>query len=331
MKNKISKLIEIFGSNRIQLNEELSKYSSFKIGGCADIFFRAKTIGDLVSIVQNAISLNLPYFIIGGATNLLISDKGFRGLVIKNETDRIRFIGAKGGSVKSKKDDLKLKKIYIEVDSGVSVNRLVRYAIDQGLAGLEFFLGQPGSVGGAVYINAHNINKSAFFGNVIVSAKLIDIEGDVKEVSSKYFRFGYDYSTIQNTKESIISVVLELTPGEKEKLWLIAAKTLEYRRISQPFGFFSSGCTFRNIRKSDAVRISTPNYTCSAGFLLDSVGLKGYSIKSVNFSQKHSNFIVHKGGAKASDVLELIKLAKSKVKKAYGIDLKEEIVLLGEF
>lgn len=324
MNGNIQKLAKILGENRVIYSEILSKYSSFHIGGEADLFYRAKSVQELATAVNSARQLSVPVFVLGGGTNLLISDLGFRGLVVKNDTSSIKLLGIKG----KKEGNLK---VYLEVESGVSINRLVRYSLDQGLSGLEYFLGQPGTVGGAVYINAHNMRKGVYMGEKIMEAKILKQNGLTVAVSADYFHFGYDHSIIQNTNEIVLSVIVELKRGDKDKLWSEAQETLEYRHKTQPTGVFSSGCTFRNISKSDAMRLANPNYTTSAGFLLDCLNLKGFKKGEAMFSQHHANFIVHKGGAKASDVLELINIAKKRVKEKYNITLQEEIVKVGEF
>ncbi len=323
MKENYKKLIEILGEARVVIDEPLAKYSSFKIGGPADLFYRALTSDDLIKALRGAYSLKIPVFVAGGCTNLLISDKGFAGLVIKNDTSQIRLKGAQGSK--------KVHTVFLEAESGVGVNRLVRFCLDQGFSGIQAFMGQPGTIGGAMWINAHNMNKGVFFGDRIISAKLIDSLGKVKNVSNKYFHFDYDYSILQNTHEIVMSVILALEMGDKKTLWEEATNVLKYRQQTQPQGVYSSGCTFRNIGKSDAIRIATPEFTCSAGYLLESVGMKGYKLGKVQFSDNHANFIIQKGGGTASNVLELISLAKNKVKRTFGVDLKEEIVLLGEF
>lgn len=323
MKSSVQKLIDTLGKDRISLNEPLWKYSSLHIGGPADLFFRAKQQEDILLSVAASRNLKIPFFILGGGTNILIGDKGFRGLIIKNETNRIQLVGLRGGK--------KLHTAYLEVETGVGVNRLVRFTIEQGLAGLEVFLGQPGSVGGAVYINAHNMRLGKFIGDAVYGAKLLNKAGNVVEVPHTYFKFGYDRSCIQESEDIVLSVLFKLEVGNKEELWQKAQSVLEYRRQTQPQGVFSAGCTFRNISKSDAVRIATPDYTQSAGFLLESLGLKGEKRGNACFSSEHANFITHKGQAKACDMLELINVAKKSVKDKYGIILQEEIVQVGDF
>lgn len=318
------KLTEKLGESKILREESLSKYSSFRIGGAAHFLFKAHTLEEIIKSVKTARQLNTPFFLIGGGTNLLIGDRGYPGLVIKNETGNIRLLGVKG-----KKDGE--QRVYIEVESGVSINRLVRFTLDQGFNGLQFFLGQPGTVGGAVYMNTHNMLKRKFFGEMIVKAVILKENGKTGTVDGAYFHFGYDKSILQENREILLSAVIELKRGDKTKLWQEAQETLDYRQKTQPSGFFSSGCTFRNISRSEAIRLATPNYTTSCGYLLDSLGLKGVKSGNAMFSPDHANFIVHRGGAKASDVLKLIRLAQKRVKDKYNIDLTEEIEIVGEF
>lgn len=333
MIKKYQKLMEQIGESKISLNKPLDKYSTFKIGGKADLFVRAKNSEDLVSIIKSAGEYGIPFFILGGGTNLLISDNGFKGLVIKNESGKIKLAGIRGGNsnINRPPGTGMVQTVYLEVDSGVPVNRLVRYTLDQGLRGMEIFLGQPGTVGGAVYINAHNMKKNRFFGDNIISAKIISGQGEIKEVGMEYFKFGYDNSILQKSKEILISVLLKLDFDNRDRLWKEAQNVLTYRQKTQPYGVNTSGCTFRNISKSDAMRLATPDYTCSAGYLLDKAGLKGLVIGGAKFSDQHANFIINSNHAKASDVIKLIKLAKAKVKSKFGVDLFEEIVLVGDF
>lgn len=328
MKDEYIKLLKILGERRILHNEPLFKYSSLHIGGPADLFYKAQSKEELIKAISSAKDIKIPYFVIGGGTNLLISDLGFRGIVIKNETKNIKLVGIKG---EKKGRETRLQTVFLEAESGVGVNRLVRFTLDQGLSGLESFLGQPGTVGGAIFMNAHNMKMKKYFGDAIFSSEIFTMDREIKKVSRSYFKFGYDKSIIQKTGEIVLSVILDLQVSDKKLLWLKAQNTYNYRQKTHPQGVFSSGCTFRNIEKSQAVRLATPSYTCSAGFLLERVGLKGKIIGKARFSDRHANFIIHNGGVKASEVVELIKLAKSKVKEKFGINLMEEIVKIGDF
>lgn len=330
MNNSYKEFRSKIGERRVLVQESLAKYSSFRIGGPSDLFYRAQTKNEIIEAVRLAKKLEIPFFVLGGGTNLLVGDSGFRGLIIKNDTNNIKIIGIKGSNkVSEKNNKLVTRQIYIESDSGVPVNRLVRFTLDQSISGLEMFLGQPGTVGGAVYINAHNINYSSYFSNHLTSAKILDRNGEVEDVDKEYFHFGYDQSILQKNKKIVLTVIFKLETGEKEVLWEKAHQTLLYRQKTQPYGVFTSGCTFRNIALSDAMRLSTPKYTCSAGYLIDAVGLKGVMMGGAKFSEHHANFIINTKDAKASDVLKLIKQAKEKVKNKFGVELTEEIVMVG--
>lgn len=324
-------LINTLGESRVEVNKPLKIYTSLKIGGPADLFFKAQNTKELVLALKSAKKNKVPVFLLGGGTNILVSDKGYRGLVIKNETGNIKLKGLTGRRLNPESKKNFVNKVYLEVDSGVTINRLVRNTIDQSLSGLEDFLGQPGTVGGAVWINAHNINMQSFFGDRVVSAKIYNSKSEIIDVNNAYFHFNYDFSIIQSTAEHILTVTLELESGNKGQLWESAKKVLEYRQTSQPQGVFTAGCLFKNIEKSAAMRLATPNYTCSAGFLLDSVGLKGVSVGLAKISDHHANFIINMGAATSSDMLELIDLARDRVKQKYGLDLELEVVRVGEF
>lgn len=323
MKN-YNQVIHELGENRVRRDEILAPYTTIKIGGPADLFFEAVTVDNLVKAVGIARKHGVAFFVLGGGTNLIISDKGFRGLVIRNKTSNIQPVKLKGTS--------SVDAVYIKVESGVQVNRLVRYALNEGLARLEYFLGQPGTVGGAMWINAHNMWAGRkFFGDNVVEAEVLDKQVNRKTVPVSYFNFGYDRSLLQESGDIVLTVTLALKKGDKEQLWQSAQETLNYRRETQPLNYLSSGCSFRNISPEEARRIGTPNNTTSTGFLIDSLGLKGTRIGGAEFSKKHAAFILNVDNAKAADVKALLDLAKEKIQDRYGIEVREEIVLLGEF
>lgn len=325
--SKVKDLSEILGPRRIKFGEPLAAQTTFKIGGPAKFYFEAQTQEDLTKAVLAAKSLGIPYFILGGGSNLLVSDKGFLGLVIKNKTNKIKVLGYKG-EVKDQRS--KISQALVEADSGAFLNRLVRFTLDEGLAGLESFLGIPGTVGGGIYINAHY--QDQFLGDYLFKAKILNPQGEISEVNQAYFHFGYDQCILQKTGEILLSAIFKLKGGgEKESCWQKATEALKFRQSRQPQGFPSAGCIFKNITLAQAMRLGTPGKTCSAGFLIEAVGLKGKQIGKAQISPRHANFIVNSGGARACDVIELINLSKRKVKERFGINLEEEIVYLKEF
>ncbi len=308
-------------------NEPLARYTTFKVGGPADLFFEARTTDEFTRGIRESRSVGIPVFVLGGGSNILIGDKGIRGLVIKNATSRIAPLAMKGNVHIGERRGT----VYLEVDSGVPINKLVRQSIEEGMSGLEMHLGLPGTVGGAVYMNSKWTHPDGYVGDAVYQATIVTKTGDVTIVPQKYFHFAYDSSTLQTSGDIVISVVFALLKDDRDRLWKIANESVAYRRQTQPHGVSSAGCTFRNITRAQAMAIPTPRHTTSAGFLVDHAGLKGLRIGDAEISKEHANFIVNLGKARASDVVELIERAREQVKRQFGFDLEEEIVRVGEF
>lgn len=263
---------------RFRHHVSLAKHTTFKIGGPADLFFVAKNTKDLKEAVQWAKKTKNRFFILGGGSNLLVSDKGFRGLVIKNQSSDIRHQPSNNFA-------------FVEAESGLPTSRVVRYTLDKSLSGLEPFFGLPGTVGGAVWGNAHFQRRK------------------IKDVVFKLEKFD----------KIILSVIFKLKHGNKKELWQRAKEALKYRQMTQPLKYPSAGCIFKNPDSQ------------SAGSLLEKCGLKGKRIGGAMISAQHANFIVNTGKATAQDVLDLIKLCQRKVKEKFGVKLEEEIIKLGDF
>jgi UDP-N-acetylmuramate dehydrogenase len=298
----LSILSERLGQGRIKLAEPMAFHTTFQIGGPADFYFEANTREELLVAATAAQDIGLPYFVLGSGSNILFSDKGFRGLVIKNKTRGIKILGVKGKYQKKKDSGSNIQTILVEVDSGVLFNTLVRFTIEEGLSGLEEFIGLPGTVGGAISGSAH------------WQGKTID-----------------DFVVAKKTQNGLIlSATFKFDRQDKEILWQRAQQAIEHRQKTQPSGA-SAGCIFKNIKKSEAARIGTPNLTTSAGFLIESAGLKGVKVGQVQLSPVHANFIINLGGGKAEDVLKLINLVKEKVFAKFSIKLDLEIIVAGQF
>ena len=295
------------GPLRVFENEPLSKHTYFKIGGPAKLYFEAKTTDDLVSAIKIAIQTKTPFVVLGSGANVLVSDYGFNGLLIKNKSTKVALVGLKGTYTKQGKG---IKNALISASSGTLMNQLARFTLDQGLEGLEFLLSVPGTVGGGLKINAHfKVEKNEFIGNRLVSASLINPKnGQMTNVDQPYFDFSYDFSKIQKAMENV-----------------------KRRNEEQPIGVACSGCIFQNISDVDAKRIMTPNLTTSAGYIIQSLNLKGTKVGDAQISEKHANFILNIGTATATNVLKLINLVKEKARNTYGINLKEEIFYIGDF
>jgi UDP-N-acetylenolpyruvoylglucosamine reductase len=313
--------------NSVTLNEPMASHTTFKIGGPADIFFEAKTTQEFIDVIRDARKSNIPLFVLGGGSNILVGDKGIRGLVVKNTANSITTKAMKGGISHGVVEG----QVFVEADSGVSFNRLVRYTIDEGLQGIEMHLGLPGTVGGAVYGNSKWTKPAGSVGEVVYQAQILTPTGELKIVPASYFQFAYDKSLIQATKDIVINVIFSLKKDTKERLWQIADDSIGYRKETQPQGVFTGGCVFKNISKSLSITKCLPDFTTSAGFLIDHSGLKNESVGGAQISAVHANFIINTGKAGASDVIQLIDRAKERVKRQFGIELEEEIERFGEF
>lgn len=312
---------------RLKEQELLAPFTTFKIGGPADLFFDAKTVDELVAAITEARELHIPVFVLGGGTNILIGDKGIRGFVVKNSTSSIKVRGMKGQSGPG----VQRRRVYVEADSGVIMNKLVRFTAEEGFRGLEMHLGLPGTVGGAVYMNSKWTHPEGYVGDVVSQAEILMPTGERKTVSKNYFQFGYDTSSLQKTGDIVLSIVFSLEVDTKNELWNTANESIAYRRVSQPQGVKSAGCTFQNVAKSDILSLGLPPEAVSAGFLVDHAGLKGFRIGDAQISPLHANFIINLGKASASDVVQLINRAREQVKRQFGVTLAEEIVRVGEF
>jgi len=286
----------------IKKNILLKNYTTFKIGGRAKYFFVAKTKKDLIKAVMMAKKFKLPFFILGSGSNILISDKGFNGLLIKNE--------ARNFKIKGKR---------IIAESGAILDKIIKAAINNGLSGLEKGSGIPGTLGGAVYGNAGWPRGGWAIGDLVEKVEILWPNGKIEKVGSKWLSFNYrnsHFKKIKINKPIILEVILKLKKGKKENLEKERCEVLETRIKKIPAGF-SAGSIFKNPHQKPA------------GFLIEKCGLKGKKFGSVKISDKHANFIVNLGDGKARDVKKMIDLIKKKVKNRFKTDLEEEIQFLG--
>ncbi|KKU26489.1 MAG: UDP-N-acetylenolpyruvoylglucosamine reductase [Microgenomates group bacterium GW2011_GWA2_46_16] len=316
-------IIQALGRDRLKFDEPLAKHTYFKLGGPADLLYEAHTIEELTDAVQATILYKVPFFVIGGGSNLLVTDAGFRGLVIKNKTDNIQLKGFAGGVDKGRVD---LKEAIIQADSGVPANQLIRYSLDQGLSGLEQFFGLPGTVGGAIYNNSHHLDQ--LIGDRVVEIEVLDSAGNRKKYLQKDLHFEYDYSLLHKTQEIMLTASFLLKHGDKDTLWAIANEAVKRRSTTQPLGSASSGCIFNNIPLSDAMRLGLS--TQSVGYLIDKAGLKGLRVGGAVISDVHANFIVNDGTATSQDVLDLTAKIKEVIKVKFGVTLELEVIVIGQ-
>jgi UDP-N-acetylmuramate dehydrogenase len=305
-----ARLIEAFGGGHVRRNAPLAPLTTFRIGGPADWLVDLHGSAALADAASIAKSAGLPLTVIGGGSNVLVSDAGVRGIVIR----------VHGGEVRSLGDSL------VRADAGVTINGLVRWTINRGIAGIEAWAGTPGTVGGAVYGNAHF--KGRLMSELIASVSVVTPAGSLQDVASADMEFGYDFSRLHRTREIVVSADLYVSSGDPIVLRATARESLAFRKRTQPLESPSAGCIFQN---PDPARDRVPEgIPPSAGALVDRAGLKGARQGAARVSTTHANFIVNEGGATARDIRALIDRCKSDVYARFGVALREEIICLGE-
>jgi UDP-N-acetylmuramate dehydrogenase len=289
----------------------LSQFTTFRVGGTADWLVDVRSSDEIVRALHVATRHRMPVTLLGGGSNVLIGDRGIRGLVIR----------VHGGDVMLRDDSR------VRADAGVTINALVRWTINRGLAGVEEWAGTPGTVGGGVYGNAHF--QGRLLGELIDRVAVAERTGVVLELPVAQMEFAYDVSRLQRTGEVLLWAELTVSPGDSARLRETARESLAYRKRTQPLDTPSAGCIFQN--PLDASHRLPDGVPASAGALIDRAGLKGHAIGGARVSPTHANFIINEGSATAADIRSLIQLCKRRVTDTFGIDLREEIVYLGEF
>ncbi len=296
---------------RVRYHEPLAPYTTFKIGGPADIFFEAQSAQELASAIKLARKLDLPYFVLGLGANILIGDRGFRGLVIRNRAHRIEV-------------DPVTHRIWAESGTIVYPD-LITCALEHNLSGLEHYAGIPSTVGGALWQNLHFLSpdrtRTVFIEEVLAEALLLTEEGALRHVNADYFEFGYDYSILHRRKDVVLTATFQLKPGDAARMRAIMEANLAWRQERHPPLDIepSAGSIFKKI---DGI---------GAGRLIDQCGLKGYRIGGAEVSRKHANFIVNRGNATAADVRALIAHIQRVVREQTSYELEPEIAFIGEF
>ena len=304
------RLQEAFGEDRVRRDAPLAPVTTFKVGGRADWLVQARTREDIRRALVLARELGLPVTILGGGSNVLVADEGIRGLVIRVHGGEVR---ARGPAA-------------VEADGGVTINGLVRWTINHGVAGLEAWAGTPGTVGGAVFGNAHF--QGRLISELVERVTLVTQAGDLVDAPVEEMEFGYDFSRLHRTREIVVSAVFRSGTGEPAALRAIARESLAFRKRTQPLESSSAGCIFQN---PDPARDRVPEgIPPSAGALVDRAGLKGAREGAARVSPTHANFIVNEGGATARDIRALINRCQSEVHARFGVTLREEIVYLGD-
>jgi len=297
---------------RLERNVPLAPYTTFRIGGPADLLFRARTPAQLVQVLRTAHELGVPVFVLGLGANILIGDRGVRGLTVRCELGGIEFLD--GSRVRA--------------GGGVPVfPELIVATVERGLGGLHHYVGIPSTVGGAIWQNLHFLSpppareRTCFIAEVVESCELVTRDGGVRRASRDELRFGYDYSLLHDTHDVVLSATFQLQPEERAALRTVMRANLEWRDERHPdlWLYPCAGSVFRKIAG------------VGAGRLIDQCGLKGHVLGNAQFYPRHANIIVNLGGATAADVRALMELAQTTVERELGYRLEPEIGLVGEF
>ncbi|MGN0351860.1 MAG: UDP-N-acetylmuramate dehydrogenase [Roseburia sp.] len=291
----------IMGEEHLLMEEPLKKHTTFRIGGPAEVFVSPDLV-QLPMIVKSCKQYGISYTVIGNGSNLLVGDKGIRGLVIElaKPAEEIEFIGSR-----------------MIVGAGTLLSKAANEAAERELAGMEFAAGIPGSIGGAVVMNA-----GAYGGemkDIIESVTVLDEDGEEQELSVEELELSYRHSCILEKKYLVLEVTLKLERSEKTKIKERMAELREQRIAKQPLEYPSAGSTFKR----------PEGYF--AGKLIMDAGLKGYRVGGAQVSEKHAGFVINTGDATAADVKQLIADVSKKVKEQFGVTLEPEVKMIGEF
>ena len=302
--NKYNNCVDLFTSfysdEDVKINEKLSQYVNFKVGGPADILVTPRNKEQIIRTVNICKENNIPFYVIGNGSNLLVKDGGFRGVIISlTNVNQVLVNGER-----------------IEAECGAMLKSVSDKAVDNSLTGFEFACGIPGTVGGAVFMNAGAYDGE--ISHVIESAEVINEDGEVIKLSKEELHLGYRSSIVMEKGYVVLCATFKLNKGTVKSIKDLVADLTNKRESKQPLEYPSAGSTFKR----------PVGYF--AGKLIQDAGLKGYSVGGAAISEKHSGFVINKGGATSKDILDLIHHVQDEVKKQFGVDLHTEVRIIGE-
>lgn len=302
--NKYDKFVGLFrkfyDENDVKIDEKLSSYVNFKVGGPADILLIPKSKEQVIKSVAVCKENKIPFYLIGNGSNILVRDGGFRGVVI---------------SLKEVNNVI-VDRDKIEAECGAMLKAISDKAMENSLTGFEFACGIPGTIGGAVFMNAGAYDGE--ISHVIESAEIIDEEGNVVRLSNEDLDFGYRSSIVMKKGYTVLSAVFKLEKGQVKTIKELVDNLTDKRESKQPLEYPSAGSTFKR----------PTGYF--AGKLIQDAGLKGYSIGGAAVSEKHSGFVINKGNATAKNITDLIRYIQDEVKRQFGVELHPEVRIIGE-
>ncbi|MEW8955846.1 UDP-N-acetylmuramate dehydrogenase [Clostridium sp.] len=300
LKDCALELEKLVGENNILLNEPMKNHIYFKVGGPADIMVVPDTMEKVIAVVNYCRNKDIPYFIIGNGSNLLVKDGGLRGVIIKI----------------TELTDITIDGDIITAQCGAELKHVSKAALDNNLTGFEFACGIPGSIGGAIFMNAGAYDGEMSY--VTDKVKVLDNNGEIIEIERDDLELGYRTSVIMKKGYVVLSVTLKLKKGDYSAIDDRIKDLTKKREDRQPLEYPSAGSTFKR----------PEGYF--TGKLIQDLGLKGTSIGGAAISEKHAGFIINKGNATAKDILDLIAHVQNKVKENYGVDLHPEVRIIGE-
>ncbi len=304
MKTEVYKqLSELLPLAEILYDEPMSKHTTFRVGGAADVFVRIASEEQLKVLIPELVKSEISYYVIGKGSNLLVGDKGFRGVVIQLDEAF---------------ENIKVNNNVVTACAGASMAKIAKTALQNSLTGFEFAAGIPGCVGGGVIMNA-----GAYGGemkDVVSKVRVLCKDGNIKEYTNETMSFGYRFSALKNKPEYIVlEVEIILEPGNEEEILAKMQDLAKRRKDKQPLEYPSAGSTFKR----------PEGYF--AGKLIGDAGLSGYSVGDAEVSEKHNGFVINRGNATAADVRTLIETIQCKVYEQFGVNLEREVIYLGEF
>ncbi|MEI7603890.1 MAG: hypothetical protein WCJ19_02625 [bacterium] len=346
----INKFVLQLNSNKYKLNEPLSSHTQVKIGGPADIWYEASSTDDFINTIKLVKENNIPVTVIGWGSNILVGDKGIRGLVIKNMSKNIIIAGEVSESQSEIKeiasrwesnitegtfrgiefkdldyDESSEKKIEVTLDSGADLPFAINYTISKGATGLQWYAKIPGTIGGAIFNNIHG--GTHFINEVVKSVRVLGQDLEIKTLSKNQIEADYDKSKFHNSGEIIIDAVFELYKGDSQKAAYVASEWAK-RKVSQPAN--STGSVFANISQEEREHLGYP--TTSTGYIIEHIlKMTGFRVGDAAICPTSHNFITNEGNATAKDYMAVIKEIQKRAKEQIGIDLITEIFILGEF
>lgn len=294
-------LLETLPSTRVREEEYLRHHTTFKIGGPADLFVEPTTMAELSFALRTIHEFDVPVTIIGCGSNILVKDGGIRGAVV---------------SVRHMTQIMDCNDNVLCIGSGYVLKDASEFAWENGLTGLEFAIGIPGTLGGAVFMNAGAYDGE--MSHVVTAVRAVDFQGNIKEYDASHLDFGYRHSVFHDNHEVIGEVIMTLKPGDKNVIKARMDELTEKRESKQPLEFASAGSTFKR----------PPGYF--AGTLIEQTGLKGLSVGDAQVSHKHAGFVINTGSASAKDVLDLIAEVQRRVYDQHGVHLEPEVRMIGE-